>query len=50
MIPQREYESLRETAYLLSSAANARILTLRIAELRDGVGERHELIEDEPEW
>ncbi len=49
MIPQREYESLRETAYLLSSAANARILTRRIAELRDGVGERHELLEDEAE-
>lgn len=49
MIPQREYESLRETAYLLSSAANARILTRRIAELRDGVGERHELIAEDGE-
>ncbi len=49
MIPQREYESLRETAYLLSSAANARTLTCRVAELRDGVGEHHELLEDEAE-
>ncbi len=40
-----EYESLRETAYLLRSPANARRLLDAMERLEHGRGERHDLIE-----
>ena len=42
-----DYESLKETAYLQSSPANARRLEAAIARHRKGEGEIHELIEVE---
>lgn len=42
-----EYESLKETAYLMRSPANARRLLNAIESLESGNGEVHELIEDE---
>lgn len=41
-----EYESLRETAHLLRSPANARRLFDAVTELEQGGGTPHELIED----
>ncbi|MGL4831513.1 MAG: type II toxin-antitoxin system Phd/YefM family antitoxin [Propionibacteriaceae bacterium] len=41
-----DYESLRETAYLLRSPANARRLLDSIENLEKGRGSRHTLIED----
>ncbi|MFV2104267.1 type II toxin-antitoxin system Phd/YefM family antitoxin [Micromonospora sp. LOL_024] len=35
----REYESLKETAYLMASPANARRLNEAVEELRSGGGE-----------
>jgi antitoxin YefM len=40
-----DYESLRETAYLLRSPANARRLLGAIDRLENGAGEEHELDE-----
>jgi len=45
IISQREYESLKETAYLLSSPASARRLMQSVAELDAGKGEPHDLLE-----
>lgn len=45
MLSLREYESMVETAYLMSNPANARRLLDSIAELNAGKGEVHELIE-----
>jgi antitoxin YefM len=42
-----EYESLKETAYLMRSPANARRLLNAIESLESGNGEVHELIEEE---
>jgi antitoxin YefM len=41
-----DYESLRETAYLMRSPANARRLLDAMEELEDGRGEARDLIED----
>lgn len=41
-----DYESLRETAYLMRSPANARQLFESIERLESGRGVSHELIED----
>lgn len=41
-----DYESLRETAYLLRSPVNARRLLDSIDNLESGRGTRHDLIED----
>ncbi|WP_201518110.1 type II toxin-antitoxin system Phd/YefM family antitoxin [Gulosibacter hominis] len=41
-----DYESLRETAYLLRSPANARRLLDSIDNLEQGRGSQHDLIED----
>jgi antitoxin YefM len=40
-----DYASLEETCYLLSSPANAERLLASIAELEDGKGTEHELLE-----
>ncbi len=40
-----DYESLRETAYLMRSPANARRLLDAMERLEAGHGQRHELIE-----
>jgi antitoxin YefM len=45
IISLREYESLKETAYLMASPANARRLNEAIEELRSGGGEPHDLID-----
>jgi antitoxin YefM len=42
-----DYESLKETAYLLRSPANARRLLASIDELENGGGAVHELATDE---
>ena len=44
IISLREYESLKETAYLMASPANARRLNEAIEELRAGGGEVHDLL------
>lgn len=41
-----DYESLRETAYLMRSPANARRLRDSIDRLENGGGTRHDLAED----
>lgn len=40
-----EYESLKETAYLMRSPANARRLTESIERLERGEGQQHDLID-----
>jgi antitoxin YefM len=45
IISLREYESLKETAYLMASPANARRLNDAVEELRNGGGEIRELID-----
>jgi antitoxin YefM len=45
MIPQREYESMRETLYLMASPANRRRISRSIADLDEGRGQVRELIE-----
>ncbi|WP_199039158.1 type II toxin-antitoxin system Phd/YefM family antitoxin [Glycomyces salinus] len=45
IMPLSEYESLMETAYLMSSPANARRLLASIEELENGKGVVRELIE-----
>jgi antitoxin YefM len=47
VISLREYEALKETAYLLSSSANARRLLESIDNVRDGRVEPRELIDFE---
>ncbi|QRZ62582.1 type II toxin-antitoxin system Phd/YefM family antitoxin [Rothia sp. ZJ932] len=46
IISLAEYESLKETAYLLRSPANARRLLDSIDELESGSGSAHSLIEN----
>ena len=45
IISLREYESLKETAYLMASPANARRLNEAIEELRNGGGAVRDLID-----
>jgi antitoxin YefM len=45
MISLEEYESLEETAHLLSSPANARRLLESVAELKAGKGKERKLAE-----
>ena len=40
-----DYNSLEETAYILSSPKNAQRILASLAELREGKGQEHELIE-----
>jgi antitoxin YefM len=40
-----DYESLRETAYLMRSPANARRLLDAMERLENGAGEEHELLD-----
>ncbi|WP_405160260.1 type II toxin-antitoxin system prevent-host-death family antitoxin [Nocardia sp. NBC_01499] len=49
VISLREYESLKETAYLLGNPANARHLERSIAQLRAGEVEPHDLIDTDDE-
>lgn len=42
-----DFESLRETAYLMRSPANARRLLDAMERLESGAGEAHELAEDD---
>ncbi len=44
IISLREYESLKETAYLMASPANARRLNEAVEELRNGGGEVRDLL------
>jgi len=43
IVSREDYESLRETAYLLRNPANARRLLAAISRLEDGGGEIHDL-------
>ncbi|MDH6181548.1 antitoxin YefM [Microbacteriaceae bacterium SG_E_30_P1] len=45
MVSLDDYESLKETAYLLRSPANARRLLRAIDELESGSGVAHDLVE-----
>lgn len=45
IVSREDYESLRETAYLLRNPANARRLLGAIGRLEDGGGEIHDLAE-----
>lgn len=45
MVSLEDYESLRETAYLMRSPANARRLLDAMERLESGTGQAHELIE-----
>lgn len=45
MVALEDYESLKETAYLLRSPANARRLLASIERLEGGGGTEHELVE-----
>ena len=45
LVPEAQWRSLMETAYLLSSPANARRLLEAIESLERGEGEAHELID-----
>ena len=45
IVSREDYESLRETAYLLRNPANARRLLAAIGRLEDGGGEVHDLAE-----
>lgn len=45
IVSLEEYESLRETAYLMRSPANARRLLGAMERLEDGRGAAHDLIE-----
>lgn len=45
IISLREYESLKETAYLMASPANARRLNEAVEELRGGGGQIRDLID-----
>jgi antitoxin YefM len=47
IVSLEDYESLKETAYLLRSPANARRLLASIDELESGGGAVHELAETE---
>lgn len=40
-----DYNSLEETAYILSSPKNAQRILASLAELREGKGQDHELVE-----
>ncbi|MDN5718043.1 MAG: type II toxin-antitoxin system prevent-host-death family antitoxin [Janibacter sp.] len=42
-----DYESLRETAYLMRSPANARRLLDAVERLEAGRGQAHDLVDDE---
>lgn len=46
MIPLREYESMRETLYLMSSPVNQQRISRSIAQLNRGDGQVHELIDE----
>jgi antitoxin YefM len=44
MLPQREYESMRETLYLMANPVNRQRLSRSIKQLDEGHGQVHELI------
>lgn len=46
IISLADFESLRETAHLLRSPANARRLLDAMQRLESGAGEQHELVDD----
>jgi antitoxin YefM len=45
MLPQREYESMRETLYLMASPVNRRRISRSIEQLNDGRGQAHDLVD-----
>ena len=47
IVSLEDYESLRETAYLMRSPANARRLLDAMERLESGRGERHDLVESD---
>ena len=47
IVSLEDYESMRETAYLMRSPANARRLLDAMERLGSGRGERHELLPDD---
>jgi antitoxin YefM len=49
LMSRDDYESWRETAYLMRAPANARRLLAAIDRMEQGRGQRHDLIEDDDE-
>jgi antitoxin YefM len=47
MLPQREYESMRETLYLMAGPANRERISRAITQLEGGHGQIRELIDAE---
>ena len=47
MLPQREYEAMRETFYLMSSPVNRQRISRAIGQLDGGQGQVHELMDAE---
>jgi antitoxin YefM len=47
MVSQREYESMRETLYLMASPVNRRRLSEAVARLEAGGGAVHELADED---
>ena len=45
MLPQREYESMRETLYLMASPANRERISRAVAQLEGGHGQIRELVD-----
>lgn len=45
IISLEDYNSLQETAYILSNPNNAKHVLSSLAELRDGKGKEHDLVE-----
>lgn len=49
IVSLEDYESLRETAYLMRSPTNARRLLDAMERLEAGQGQSHDLVHDDPE-
>jgi antitoxin YefM len=49
MLPQREYESMRETLYLMSSPVNRQRISRAVEQLDGGQGQVRELIDADEE-
>ncbi|MDA8196268.1 MAG: type II toxin-antitoxin system prevent-host-death family antitoxin [Actinomycetota bacterium] len=49
MIPQREYESMKETLYLMATSVNRERITRSMEQLNERQGQLHELLDPDAE-